>query len=74
MIAEKIFIDTDENGNVKKFPPLPPNKHIELIVLMDESQSVEQKVQRVPSQKLAGKMKITGDVFSSETAWCSHSN
>ncbi|POQ98380.1 hypothetical protein AU468_13575 [Alkalispirochaeta sphaeroplastigenens] len=69
MIAEKIFVDTDENGNIKKLPTLPPNKHIELIILIEESKKDEKKVIREPSQILSGKMTIKDDIFTSENEW-----
>ena len=68
MIAEKIFVDTDENGNIKQISPLPPNKHLELIVLINESSNTGTR-QRVPSKKLSSKMEIKGDIFSSEAEW-----
>ena len=68
MIAEKIYVDTDEEGNIKQISPFPPNKHLELIVLIDEPISTG-TFQRHPSQKLSAKMKIKGDIFSSEPEW-----
>ncbi|MDM8560936.1 hypothetical protein [Candidatus Parabeggiatoa sp. HSG14] len=61
MYAERLI--TDRTGNLKKWPKLPVNKQFEVIFLVLEDVSKREK--RTPHPDIAGKIKITGDIFDS---------
>lgn len=65
MQAERLILTTDEHGQLTGLPAnLPPNKTVELIVLvLDETQAT--KPARRPHPDIAGKMIIKGDIMSS---------
>jgi len=63
MYAERLILETDQSGNLKKWPKLPANKQFEVIFLV--LKDVSKRVKRTPHPDIAGKIKITGDIFDS---------
>jgi hypothetical protein len=62
MQAEKLILETDENGNLISLPKLPARARIEAIFLiLDEA---TEPTRRQPPLEIAGKGRITGDVVS----------
>ena len=63
MYAEKLILETDLSGRLKKVPKLPPNKQLEaiFIVISDTTSSVA--VFRTPHPDIAGKVIIKGDIM-----------
>jgi len=70
MYAERLILETDVTGKLKQMPLLPANKQLEAIFLVI-ADSEQQHVHRTPSQDLAGKIKITGNIIDAvpETDW-----
>lgn len=66
MYAERVMLETDIAGRLKQVPVLPANKTVEAIFLVVDE--VQQSARRQPSSEIAGKTKITGDVFDSVPA------
>jgi hypothetical protein len=62
MYAERIFLETDEFGNLKAVPKLPPRSRVEAIflVLSEEPDQTPRK----PRPELAGKVRIKGDLLA----------
>lgn len=55
MYAEKLTLETDEQGHFKQQPHLPPNSKIEVIILvLEKSLSPRRK----PAVEIAGKARI----------------
>ena len=67
MQAERIFLETNSFGKLQNLPNLPVNKKIEAIFLVVDD-LVPQAGKRVPHPDIAGKMKITGDLFDTVPA------
>ena len=65
MLAERMILETDEMGEIKEFPKLPPCSKVEAIYLVLEQNPVEAVTQRRPHPEIAGKMKITGNIMES---------
>ncbi len=65
MYAERVMLETDRAGGVKRMPRLPPNKQFEAIFLVIDAPVAGQGVQRHPHVDIAGKMRLLGDVMSS---------
>ncbi|MDM8561441.1 hypothetical protein [Candidatus Parabeggiatoa sp. HSG14] len=63
MYAERLILETDQAGHLKKWPKLPANKQFEVIFLVLKDVSKYKK--RTPHPDIAGKIKITGDIFDS---------
>jgi hypothetical protein len=63
MYAERLILETDRSGNLKKWPKLPANKQFEVIFFVLED--VSKRVKRTPHPDIARKVKITGDIFDS---------
>jgi hypothetical protein len=71
MHAEKIILETDQQGNLLQIPKLPPNAQLEAIFLV-LNQLPPQLKRRKPSVLIAGKGKIVGDIVASgalESEW-----
>jgi len=71
MHAEKIILETDQQGNLLQIPKLPPNAQLEAIFLV-LNQSLPSPKRRKPSSLIAGKGKIVGDIIASaalESEW-----
>ena len=64
MQAEKILLETDQNGRLLHQPQLPPNSRLEAIFLVIEDVGKGSKKIRRPSPKIMGKGKIVGDIMS----------
>jgi hypothetical protein len=65
MQAERIFIETDEHGNIKNPPPLPPSARIEAILLVLEPKPTARR--RGPTQELKDSIRIVGDIVAPAT-------
>lgn len=71
MHAEKIILETDQQGNLLQIPKLPPNAQLEAIFLV-LNQSLPAPKRRKPSTLIAGKGKIIGDIVApvaTESEW-----
>lgn len=70
MHAERMIVETDERGNLKRTPRLQPNRRFEAIFL-DLEQEQEARNVRTPVRELAGSVTFTGDVMDSvpEEGW-----
>ena len=70
MYAERLLIETDQEGNPRHLPKLPPSAKVELIVLvLEESPSLPR---RQPPPCIAGKGEIFDDLIAPavpETDW-----
>ncbi len=62
MQAERVILETDDNGNLVSPPKLPPNSRLEAIFLVLGQQTIARK--RQPSSAIAGKGKTLGDIVS----------
>ena len=62
MHAEKVILETNQDGQIISLPKLPPNAQLEAIFLVLNQTSKKQR--RVPSARIAGKGKIMGDIIS----------
>ncbi len=71
MYAERLILETDRSGILKHVPKLPPNKQIEIILLVLDDARVGRLLRRSPHPDIAGKIRIFGDIISSvpETDW-----
>jgi len=65
MYAERLILETDVSGNLKKVPTLPPNKQLEAIFLVISDSTSMAAVLRTPHPDIAGKVIIKGDIMSS---------
>ena len=63
MFAERLILETDQSGHLKKSPVLPANKQFEVIFLGLENEN--KTVIRKPHSDIAGKIEINGDIFDS---------
>ncbi len=59
MYAEKLILETDDQGYFKQQPHLPPNSKVEVIILVLEK-SLSPK--RKPAVEIAGKAQISVDI------------
>ncbi len=67
MYAERLMLETDMTGKLKRVPKLPPNKKLEAIFLVISEDAVfTAALRRVPHPDIAGKVIIKGDIMSSE--------
>lgn len=59
MHAERLILTTDPAGNLAGLPKFPPNRKVEVILLLlDDIHGT-----RCPHPDIAGKAVITGDIF-----------
>jgi hypothetical protein len=66
MYAERLMLETDMAGKLKRVPKLPPNKKLEAIFLVISDDAVSMAAfRRVPHPDIAGKVIIKGDIMSS---------
>jgi len=63
MHAEKIILETDQQGNLLQIPKLPPNAQLEAIFLV-LNQSPPPPKRRKPSTLIDRKGKIVGDIMA----------
>jgi hypothetical protein len=70
MHAERLILETDTSGKLKNMPLLPPNKQVEVILIVI-SEINEIKPIRKPHPDIAGKTKILGDIINTvrEDQW-----
>lgn len=61
MSTNKLILETDSKGQLIKPLKLPPNAHLEAIILTTSQDKI--KSERKPSEKIAGKGKISGDIM-----------
>lgn len=70
MLAERVTVETDAEGNPAGMPKLPPNSKFEVIFLLLDEPSSSQPQQATPreawrvSPKIAGKGRILGDIVA----------
>jgi len=62
MHAERLFLETNEKGQLQGLPDLRPHQKIEVILLLPD-ETVTPAIRRQPSPFLAGKMKILSDII-----------
>ena len=62
MQAERLILETDENGNLISPPKLTPNSRLEAIFLLLDHRPADRK--RQPSAVIAGKGKTLGDIVA----------
>lgn len=67
MFAEKMMIETDAHGRLKKVPALPPNKRLETIFLVVGESETQPTMKRQPCSDLKDSVEIHGDIISSAT-------
>ena len=67
MYAERLILETNPEGKLKKLPKLPANKKIEAIFLVMDDVIIR-SVKRTPHSDIAGKIKIMGDLFDTVPA------
>jgi len=65
MYAERVMLETDTEGSVKRMPRLPANKRFEVIFLVMDAPVARCGALRHPHADIAGKAKLLGDVMSS---------
>jgi hypothetical protein len=71
MQVKHIILETDQSGNIKNLPKLPPNKKIEgIFLVLDDITDLNLPV-RKPHPDLIGQVQILSDIFDSapETDW-----
>jgi len=71
MYAERLILETDQSGTLKYVPKLPPNKQVEIILLVLDDARGGKSLRRSPHPDIAGKTRILGDIINSlpETDW-----
>jgi len=71
MYAGRLIVETDQSGKPKHLPKLPPNKQLEIILLVLDDARGGQAPLRTPHPDIAGKTRFLGDIISSvpETDW-----
>lgn len=63
MKAERLILETDDQGLLQGIPRLPPRSKVEAIfLLISDSSAPETNKGRQPPSELAGKVKIKGDI------------
>lgn len=63
MQAERLILETDDQGHLLGLPDLPPLSRVEAIfLLLPRTNNVATR--RTPPLELAGKLKIHGDIVS----------
>jgi len=63
MHAERLILETDDQGHLLGLPELPPRSRVEAIfLLLPKANSATTR--RVPPLELAGKLKVHGDIVS----------
>lgn len=70
MQAERLILETDDQGHLLGLPQLPPRSRVEAIFLL--LPRTVGSTRRTPHPELAGKLKIHGDIVSpiiAESDW-----
>jgi hypothetical protein len=70
MYAERLILETDTTGHIKRIPILPANKQFEAIFLV-LSETVQPQPRRRPHPDIAGKGKVIGNIIDAtpESDW-----
>lgn len=63
MRAERVLLETDDQGNLIGTPQLPPNTRLEVIFLVLEEQPKSPTTRR-PHPTIAGKAQTLGDLVT----------
>ncbi len=58
MQAQRLILETDERGNLKQVPKLPPNQQFEVIFLVLAETTEPSIKRRTPHPDLAGQVQI----------------
>lgn len=58
MQAQRLILETDDLGNLKQVPKLPPNQQFEVIFLVLAEPAEPSIKRRIPHPDLAGKVQI----------------
>ena len=66
MYAERLILETDMAGNLKKVNMLAKKKQLEAIFLVISESTPSVAFRRIPHPDIAGKVIINGDIMSSE--------
>ena len=72
MYAERLILETDTTGHIKRIPILPANKQIEAIFLvLSETVQPQPQPRRHPHPDIAGKGKVIGNIIDAipESDW-----
>lgn len=67
MYAERVILETDVSGKLKRIPMLPANKQLEAIFLVIAEASQAESC-RQPHPDIAGKSKILGSIIDTVPA------
>lgn len=65
MHAERLILETDDEGRLIGVPSLPRNSRVEAIFLLLPAAAGSEGQRRTPPPQLAGKVKIVGDITAS---------
>ncbi len=71
MKAQHFTLETDQAGKLKGVPPFPPNKQVEMyVVIKDKYDNLNRNV-RKPHPDIVGKVKVKGNIIESlpENDW-----
>ena len=63
MQATRLYLTTDNDGRILGLPPLPPNAHLEAILLVIEAPQAG-PTKRKPSPRIAGLGAIQDDLIA----------
>lgn len=71
MHAERVILETDLKGNLKKIPKLPANKQFEVIFLVIDDATASESVKRSPHPDLVAQLGIKNNIIDSSplTDW-----
>jgi hypothetical protein len=71
MDTDRLILYTDQDGNLKGVPKLPPNMQVEIVFSLTDRNEAIPRLRRVPNRSIAGKVRIKGNVFDSvgEKGW-----
>jgi hypothetical protein len=71
MDTERLMLETDHSGNLKRIPKLPPNKQLEAIFLVVVDLTEVNVKRRQPHPDIVGKTKIYGNIMDTvpEADW-----
>lgn len=61
MQAERLILETDEGGNLKQVPKLPPNQQFEVIFRLLPEATESSIKRRTPHPDLAGKVQVVAN-------------
>ncbi|MCW5213006.1 hypothetical protein VU04_08865 [Desulfobulbus sp. TB] len=67
MDAERLILETNHAGKIKKLPKLPPNKKLEAIFLIVDDIALR-PIRRTPHADITGKTKFKGDLIDTVPA------